>query len=360
MWVNCSPSQAVTAIMLVESETKRKKLMFERRNWKRISRYRKDNVLHSGFAKVGESRRTIKRILHKCAKEIHRNYFRDDLKAPMGNKAKPAFLSKPSVNVYFGTNLEDKGTTMQRASYGFGSGRGSIGLNPLTMRIHPLFEEMLKLMDHTTRIVRRNPRWNKQMGMHHFNTCSVKIYYKFRDCNGKLVGKTTSWHVDVTTDPSTGNAKSDNSQVPGTPVATVTFGASKDLIMKRWGWMGSDGKLDFDPGSEITFRQHNGFVFVLDGEDERCGKEEGLHWMHMSKLDNSSPEDVTFSFSMRAVQMSTEVKKSNSMLAHPKLGPIKRLHFLAGEKHLHTQHYIQEVANIHTKIDKCIDKYKPL
>ena len=118
----------------------------------------------------------FKNLLYKCALEVRTNYLRDMLKAPMACDAKPAFFSKPSVNVYFGTNKRDNGTTMERASYGFGKGRGSIGLNPVTMTIYPPFESLLQLMDKVTKVVRENPQWNLQLGMNSFNSCSIKIY----------------------------------------------------------------------------------------------------------------------------------------------------------------------------------------
>jgi len=47
--------------------------------------------------------------------------------------------------------------------------------------------------------------------------------------------KKTGWHVDVTQDKATGKAKPNNSQMPNTPVAIVSFGDAKVLeFMKRY------------------------------------------------------------------------------------------------------------------------------
>ena len=114
---------------------------FLNRDYVRKHRYRMESKLRSCFVTLGRRKQTLKRLLYHCSLEIRRQYLKDDLKAPMACKAKPAFFSKPSVNVYFGTNQCNNGATMQRSSYGFGKGRGSIGLNPETMTIHPPLRE---------------------------------------------------------------------------------------------------------------------------------------------------------------------------------------------------------------------------
>ena len=137
---------------------------FLNRDYVRKHRYRTESKLRSGFVTLGRRKQTFKRLLYNCSLEIRKQYLKDELKAPMACKAKPAFFSKPSVNVYFGTNKSNNGGTMQRSSYGFGKGRGSIGLNPATMTIHPPLKKYAKTngpchqgckrestMEHTTR-----------------------------------------------------------------------------------------------------------------------------------------------------------------------------------------------------------------
>jgi hypothetical protein len=326
---------------------------FLNRDYVRKHRYRTESKLRSGFVTLGRRKQTFKRLLYNCSLEIRKQYLKDELKAPMACKAKPAFFSKPSVNVYFGTNKSNNGGTMQRSSYGFGKGRGSIGLNPVTMSIHPPFENMLKLMDHVTKVVRESPRWNTQLGRMAFNSCSVKIYYRYKDSQKKTVSKTTEWHVDVTRD-SNGTPKKDNSQVPDTPVATLTFGSAKNLWMRRHRTK-EYGVHD----SLLLFRQSNGSFFVLDGEDEKHHESDGMHWRHMSNMDRQVPDGVTFSFMFRVVKMTTEIHKESGLLVHPRVGPIKRVQFQKGEHLFDTHHYAEQKCITEEKLDKCFVDFKP-
>ena len=312
-----------------------------------------ESKLRSCFVTLGRRKQTLKRLLYHCSLEIRRQYLKDDLKAPMACKAKPAFFSKPSVNVYFGTNQCNNGATMQRSSYGFGKGRGSIGLNPETMTIHPPFENMLRLMDHVTKVVRETTRWNNQLGEMAFNSCSVKIYYRYKDSKGRTVSKTTNWQVDVTRD-SSGMPEKDNSQVPDTPVATLTFGATKNFWMRR-----HKTRDHAVHDSVLLFRQSNGSFFVLDGEDEQHHETDGMHWRHMSNMSSDVPDGVTFSFMFRVVKMTTETHKATGLLVNPKLGPVKRKQFEQGEHLFETNHYSQQRRATEEKMDDCFVEFKP-
>ena len=325
---------------------------FTNRNKQRIFFFRKRLLLHSGFVRLGNRKKTFKRLLYHCSLEIRNKYFKDQLKAPMACEAKPAFFSKPSVNFYFGTNTRNYGSTMQRTAYGFGKGRGSIGLNPFTTTIHPPFEKMLCLMDHVTKILRENPRWDCQLGKQGFNSCSIKVYYKYQDCSHKTVGKTTEWHVDVTRDTG-GFPHKDNSQVPDTPVVTLTFGATKNLWMRRHRTRPL-GSID----SLVLFRQHNGSFFVLDGEDESHHKNDGMHWRHMSNTDRDTPDGVTFSYMFRVVKMTEETMKDTGLLANPRVGPLKKVQFQNGQRHFATKHYSDQMTCINEKLDKCFVDFK--
>jgi len=322
------------------------------RNKQRICSFRKRCMLNSAFVTLGNKKRTFKRLLYLCSLEIRKFYWRDESKAPISCKAKPAFFSKPSVNVYFGTNASNNGDTMLRASYGFGKGRGSIGLNPFTMRIHTPFEKMLCLMDHVTKVVRDNPRWDNQLGKESFNSCSIKVYYKYKDTDNKTVSKPTEWHVNVTRD-SSGVPNKDNSQVPETPVATLTFGATKNLWMRQH----RTKKLGVQD-SMILFRQKNGSFFVLDGKDESHHKKDGMHWRHKSDCDKDVPQGVTFSYMFRVVKMTTEIQKDNALLAHPTVGPVKKLQFQEGQKHFATSLYSHQLRSTEEKLDKCFFDFK--
>ena len=133
------------------------------RNRQRLKRYRDASKLHSGFVSAGGSNRVLDRQFRLVARKVYHCYLNDTLKSPMACNAKPAYFSKPAVNVYFGANVSEDGDTVERAVYGFGSGRKSIGLDPRTKQMHPMFSEMLDLMDIAMEMVRRNPRWRRQM-----------------------------------------------------------------------------------------------------------------------------------------------------------------------------------------------------
>ena len=105
------------------------------RNRQRIKRYQ----LHSDFVSAGSRKRVLDRHLKLVARKVYYCYLKDELKSPMGCNAKPVYFSKPAVNVYFGANVSEDGDTVERAAYGFRSGRKSIGLDPRTKQIHPMF-----------------------------------------------------------------------------------------------------------------------------------------------------------------------------------------------------------------------------
>ena len=234
----------------------------------------------------------IPKALKDCADTIRKVYLRDNLKAPMWNPARPELTSRPSVNLYFGQNFDCTDEGMIRAAYAVGSGTSSIGLDPSTMRIDPFFPRLIDLVRQVTVVVRRETVWRNAW----FNLVSVKIYYSFRDENGKLVRKTTNWHVDVTLDKK-GLPMRNNSQVPVSPVAILTFGDSKMLYFRR-----HITRDNYEEDSCFGVPQPSGSLFLLDGRDEMLDSQ-GRHWRHCS----GPSEGVTFSFMLRNVQRIVEV-----------------------------------------------------
>jgi hypothetical protein len=87
---------AISAVKLWEENMVR----VENRFRQRIKQYRSKNLLKSKLTIYVDRRKTIRKLLYKCCKEIWDTYFHDDLKAPLFNAAKPASLSKPSMNFY--------------------------------------------------------------------------------------------------------------------------------------------------------------------------------------------------------------------------------------------------------------------
>ena len=177
----------------------KKKQRESSKNSSRIHRHRASGSLHSKRIPYDKDKRTIHGILKRCVKTINEGYVQDDTKAPLGNNAKPAFLSKPSVNIYFGCNTKKgtKSNSVFRTAYAVGSGTSSIGLDPETMRIYPAFPDLLKLLKEATRLVKsHSAEWREIMKDIEFNFGNIKIYYSYYQ-NGVLVKKTTEMHMDV-------------------------------------------------------------------------------------------------------------------------------------------------------------------
>ena len=317
---------------------------------KRISRYRQCNILFSRFIDY-PNKRGIKAKVYSACKKIWECYFQDDLKSPQGNPAVPASITKPSMNFYFGINLEVHDETIVRTAYGVGSGTSSIGLNPRTLKIHSAFTELVHLMAWATALVKMDKDWMWVMWQKSFNFCSVKIYYAFKDAKGKIVQKDTQWHVDVTQDKN-GNPLKNNSQEPGTPVAILTFGETKNLMFRR-----HLSKHVFDKHTTCLFQQRNASLFILDYRDERVSRKDGLHWRHMSEMQPNT-EGITFSFMFRVVKKTVAINKSDSTFVDPRVGDKKAIQFQQGQCLFHTDHYKHEQCELQKKMEAFFDKYK--
>ena len=220
-------------------------------------------------------------LLFLVTKKVYEYCFHDNLKAPMNNGAKSAFFSKTSLNVYFGKNQKADKLTVDRAAYGQGSGVLSIGINPNTIRTHPFFSELSNLEEKVRELVNQNPVWKAAMKGRDFNSVLVKVYFAYPDwakVNGKSVfktiNKTTEWHTDIDIDANGVPLSKGNSQAPGTPVAFLTFGDTKNLWFQR-----HSSKTKPIDNSLVHFLQKSGSLFVLDARDKVYG-ENGWHWKH--------------------------------------------------------------------------------
>ena len=271
--------------------------------------------------------RTQKRLLKSCCTIIHKKYFHDDLKSPMNNRPKSAMFARPSLNIYFGVNkkMNNNKQSVTRTSYGMGSGKSTIGLNPRTMRVYNMFDELTELRRHAERSVRDDGQWNDAMKNRSFNFCSVKVYYSCADNGGKVINKSTKWHTDVTTDDK-GNPNADNSQVPGTPVAILTFGDEKDLWFRRR----SKNKKKPEENSDFNFRQRSNSFVVLDGRDEEP-THDGMYWEHKSEMAGKETGRVTFSFMFRVVQVDIKVHPTKHTMVAPRITAVKDRWFREAE-----------------------------
>jgi hypothetical protein len=334
---------AISAVKLWEENMVR----VENRFRQRIKQYRSKNLLKSKLTIYVDRRKTIRKLLYKCCKEIWDTYFHDDLKAPLFNAAKPASLSKPSMNFYFGVNLRhEEGRAICRAAYATGSGASSIGLNPKTMTINHIFGELADLMHWANEKVLLEQEFVQTMRGKAFNFCSVKMYFTYRDVQGNLVWKDTQWHVDVTTSAN-GMPKSNNSQVPGTPVAIVTFGEPKFLYFRK-----HHNRHHHKQTSEIKWQQLTGTLFLLHPDDELPNEKDGMHWRHKSEMSKESPDNVTFSFMFRVVQHEVVVDQCNGTLWNPEIARKKEKVYERAEHIFRTEHYKWWNKELAERMDK--------
>ena len=260
----------------------------------------------------------------------------------MGCAAQPAMFSPASLNLYFGDNIKKNNTTLERTSYGLGSGATSIGLNPDTMKVHPMPPELVILRNEVTKVLTKdNKEWKTQLEQHPFNNCAIKIYYSYRNRNGKLVKKSTRWHSDVTYSKATKLPMRNNSQIPGSVVALLTFGATKNLWFRK-----QRSKKEYKADSLLHFQQKSGSLFALDGRDEMID-DQGYSWVHSS--DMQGEEGITFTFSFRSVQTSVTVNPNGTM-ANPTMTEERRRKFQEGSMIFSTPVYQQDRQDLENKV----------
>jgi hypothetical protein len=334
---------------------------------KRINRYQKKGWFCSGLTQW-ENPIKARENLCICSRRIWEEYFQDDIKAPYGTNAKPASLSKPSMNFYFGDDVEfdEERNTQLRKAYAVGSGLASIGIDPSTFKIHMLFREMDDLMTMAYRVVKGNQAFSDtlQVGQF-FNFCSVKIYFSYQDQNGFVFNKSTDWHTDISL-KNDGTPTNNNSQVPGTPVVIATFGDTKNLEFIRHDFiMDRDkryNKLSHDEKTYLRFPQKNGSIFILHPKDEtvdQCKKTIWKHRSEMIKSDNPNGQlDVIFSFMFRVVQREEWVYAKDSTLVNPpKIGPKVQQRIKTAKRTMESNHYKDEQDMLETKMARMFESY---
>lgn len=261
--------------------------------------------------------------------------------------ARPAFISKPSLNVYFGKNLQHLNDEfeMQRTAYGTGSGTNSIGLDQRTMRIYAIFPELHNLIRLVVEVVKEKTIY-KNIDI---NFVSVKLYYWTKNENGDWVKKDTNWHCDVEHDKF-GHPKENNSQLPGSPVIILTYGDLKSLCFRR-----HRDKTSFDKDSMFEFPQQSGSMFLLDGRDESPHPLDGMHWRHMSTT-NRSEEGVTFALMFRTVQKSVRVNVFTNTKVDPVIPAWKIAQLEEAKDDFSTPHYKKQKTSIDGKLSKLLNK----
>ena len=128
---------------------------------------------------------------------------------------------------------------------------GSLGVSPTVTKV----------------LVSKDSTWARHLEDHPFNFCWNQNLLHLQE-TGRHSGKEcTRCHVDVTRNRKTGEPMPNNSQIPGTPVAILTYGASKNLWFRRQAI-----KQLHNPTSLIHFLQRSDSLFVLDERDEELDK----------------------------------------------------------------------------------------
>lgn len=312
---------------------------------KRYSEFTRNGILKSHKI-VYKRNNGLPLQLKACCEIIWKDYLRDDLKSPFHNRAKPAFTSQPSVNVYFARNLahHNDDFEMERTAYGTGSGTNSIGLDQRTMRIYAFFPKLIDLIASVKKIVTQQTIYKD----FDINFVSVKVYYWVKNEKGKWVKKNTEWHCDVERDKY-GRVKKNNSQLPGSPVLILTYGDNKSLVFRR-----HSTKEEYDSQSEIEIPQQSGSLFILDPRDEERDRE-GMHWRHMS-TSNQNEHGVTFSFMFRTVQATTRVNCFTNTIVDPVVPGWKLAQLEKAAGSFSTPYYQEQSAAIQKKLASLLEK----
>ena len=266
------------------------------------------------------------------------------------NDAKPALLSTPAFNIYFGTNSSKNHTTLKRPAYGFGTGSSTIGLNPRTMRIHPIFPTMATVITKITDVVaKQRPEWRDSLEKFPINFCGFKAYFSVKNKNNEWERKSCEWHRDVT-HTNKGKPLRNNTQIPGTPVLILTYGNEKTSRLQKYN---RKQRLNVP---EIVFQQKHGSLFLLDPRDEKTDVF-GEFWRHMSNMNHD--ESITFSFTFRSVAKMIEVTNAGS-LAKPQEYTHKRkdAKFKKAEFLMEGEEYTKRVAEINTRVHAFLNNFK--
>jgi hypothetical protein len=207
-------------------------------------------------------------------------------------------------------------------------------------------------MRDVTEIVCQNKEWEETLSKTPFNFLGVKIYYSFTDSNGKAMRKSVEWHTDVghTRD----GRPTNEAQVPGTPVAILTHGGSKNFWFRRH--RGKDArvgrlKAETNQNSTIHIQQKNGSLVVLDTRDEMpdaCG----WCWQHKSDLIGEPKTTITHSFIFRCVHVHEFVHPITNKLISPrttatKTGWFRSAHY---KKQMTSAHYQKTRDQIEQKM----------
>ena len=151
---------------------------------------------------------------------------------PMLNILRPAVLRQ-----YYGLNVKDvtkQNHTVERYTYGSGSGTSSVGIDPNNFVTREMTEEMNLMSIESNELLIKNKSYFKLDNANldlPFNHCTVLVYYA-----GECLKKHArlGMHSDCVYSVHNGSyVKKDNSQVENTPTVVYSLGDTRSLHWSR-------------------------------------------------------------------------------------------------------------------------------
>lgn len=250
---------------------------------------------------VDADRKYFKRKMKICAKRIVEEYMEDNMKAPYGNKARPALFAPSAFNIYFGENAGYEKNRLVRYQYGSCTGNCSIGLDPRHLTIFPLFPELNDLRNLVRDRCKRHFAERPDVCCD-FNQVSIKLYYH---------GKVLKLHTDLDFDELHLDViDKNNSQLPMSTVALCTLG--DDKVLQFVAFEGGGTGKPVKGTKPVAFTQKNFSCIVLDPSDEYLDCL-GKFWKHESFLVDKK-QGVCMTLAFRVVKTSAAVYAKNNKL----------------------------------------------
>lgn len=306
--------------------------------------------------KHGHGKRQLSLLMSTCVDLLLEHYLIDNLKAPNSNAAHSALTQSPTAfDMYFGMNIRsvDK-EYVERAAYGIGSGISSLGYDPRNFFINQFFPELVTLNNLVKKRVKEHYMERNYMERNFsppccFNQVSVKLYYDGKKCHQ---------HTDLNFNRTHTAPTKNNSQLPGSAVAIVTYGDSKFLEFVRHEVQNSKTSVSKLP-AVIRMPQDHLDLILLDPRDEFLGRFNAF-WTHRSQLVQPNT-GVGMAFMFRVTQMSTVVDHRSGLLQAPKIGGTgkKEKQFDNGWKHIENNwdNYTTSIAATMAKIKEGLAPY---
>ena len=219
-----------------------------------------------------------------------------------------------------------------------------------------MFPDLDQLAVLMTSLLKTNPDLAAQMGDHVFDVVSVKGYWD---------NKETNWHQDIQLNQD-GTPSHNNSQIPGTPVAILMFGDTKNFWLGRKQFPREDNSKGPIPSTLVGYQQRHGAVTILDSRDETV-REDQTTVIHMSDMEFHNKNGVAFSLLFRCSASRVMVHPTKNTLMNQKpmskaRQAISSFHFIIGKCYVvnFAKHSLTNAINNTTKpqMPCCIILYR--